>query len=91
VGAAGERFTLDFQVAKGSWRREPLPSCCGTRFEEALPARLFRFEKGRQSFAGWWYFASTAAHAGFESWLERDLVRTTRRVTSLGPIAVSRN
>jgi len=63
---------LDFQVAKGSWRREPLSSCRGTRFEEALPARLFRFEKGRQSFAGWWYFVTTAAHVGFESWLERD-------------------
>ena len=24
------------------------------------------------SFAGWWYFATTGAHVGFESWLERD-------------------
>jgi hypothetical protein len=70
--AAGERFTLDFQVARGSWQREPLSSCCGARFEEALPARPFRFEKGLQSFAGWWYFATTGSHVGFESWLERD-------------------
>jgi hypothetical protein len=70
--AAGERFALDFQLARGSWQREPLSSCCGTRFEEALPARPFRFGKGLQSFAGWWYFATTAAHVGFESWLERD-------------------
>jgi hypothetical protein len=38
---------------------------CGAR-----PA--FRFEKGLQSFAGWWYFATTGTHIGFESWLERD-------------------
>jgi hypothetical protein len=37
-----------------------------------LPARPFRFGKGLQSFAGWWYFATTASHVGFESWLERD-------------------
>lgn len=63
---------MDFQLARGSWRREPLWSCHGTRFEEALPARPFRFGKGLKSFAGWWYFATTAAHVGFESWLERD-------------------
>ena len=70
--AAGERFAVEFQVAGGSWQRGPLSSCHGTRFEEALPARPFRFEKGLQSFAGWWYFATTGTHIGFESWLERD-------------------
>jgi hypothetical protein len=71
AGAASERFALDFQLARGSWRREPLSSCRGTRFEEALPARPFRFGKGLRNFAGWWYFATTTAHVGFESWLER--------------------
>jgi TnsA-like endonuclease N terminal len=70
--AAGERFSVEFQVADGSWQRELLSSCHGTRFEEALPVRPFRFEKGLQSFAGWWYFATTGTHIGFESWLERD-------------------
>ena len=70
--AAGERFAVEFQVADGSWRCESLSSCHGTRFEEALPARPFRFGKGLQSFAGWWYFATTGTHIGFESWLERD-------------------
>jgi hypothetical protein len=74
--AAGERFALDFQLARGSWRREPLSSCRETRFEEAVPVRPFRFEKGLRSFAGWWYFAATAAHVGFESWLERPVNRT---------------
>jgi hypothetical protein len=44
--AAGERFALDFQLANSCWRRESLSSCRGTRFEEALLARPFRFEKG---------------------------------------------
>ena len=70
--AAGERFSVEFQVADGSWQRELLSSCHGRRFEEALPVRPFRFEKGLQSFAGWWYFATTGTHIGFESWLERD-------------------
>ena len=72
AGAASERFVLEFQVLGGVWQREPLLSCHAMRFEEALPARPFRFEKGLRSFAGWWYFATAGAHVGFESWLERD-------------------
>jgi hypothetical protein len=70
--AAVVRFTLEFQAVGGAWQRGPLSSCCGVRFEDALPVRPFRFEKGLRSFAGWWYFATTGAHVGFESWLERD-------------------
>jgi len=72
VDAADARFVVEFQVAGGTWQREPLSSCCSARFEDALPVRPFRFEKGLRSFAGWWYFATTGAHVGFESWLERD-------------------
>jgi len=72
LGAADSRFMLEFQVAGGAWRREALSSCGGVRFEEALPVRPFRFEKGRRNFAGWWYFATAGTHVGFESWLERD-------------------
>jgi hypothetical protein len=70
--AAGARFVLEFQAAGGAWQRGPLSSCCGVRFEDALPVRPFRFEKGLRSFAGWWYFGATGTHVGFESWLERD-------------------
>jgi hypothetical protein len=76
--AASERFALEFQAAGGAWQCEPLSSCHAMRFEEALPARPFRFEKGLRSFAGWWYFATTGAHVGFESWLERPVDRTSR-------------
>jgi hypothetical protein len=63
---------LEFRVTYGAWQRELLSSCHSVLFEEALPVRPFRFEKGLRSFAGWWYFATTAGHVGFESWLERD-------------------
>ena len=50
--AAGARFTLDFRAADGTWQRGLLPSCGGVRFEDALPVRPFRFEKGLRNFAG---------------------------------------
>ena len=81
--AADTRFTLDFRAADGTWLRVPLASCPGVRFEDALPVRPFRFGKGLRSFAGWWYFATAGAHVGFESWLERDLIRTIRRVITV--------
>jgi hypothetical protein len=72
AGAAGTRFTVDFRAADGTRQSAPLMSCLGVRFEHALQAREFRFEKGLRNFAGWWYFATTDSHVGFESWLERD-------------------
>jgi hypothetical protein len=70
--AADARFMLEFRASAGSWQHAPLVSCCSARLEDALPVRPFRFEKGLRSFAGWWYFATTGTHVGFESWLERD-------------------
>jgi hypothetical protein len=72
AGAADPRFTVEFRAGDGVWRCGPLMSCLETRFEDALRARDFRFEKGLRNFAGWWYFATTDSHVGFESWLERD-------------------
>lgn len=66
------RFALEYRAAEGVWRRDVLPACGGERFEDALPVRPFHFGKGLRSFAGWWYFATTGTHVGFESWLERD-------------------
>ena len=71
-GAGDARFTLDFRAADGTWKQGPLMSCLGVRFEDVPPVRPFRFGKGLRSFAGWWYFATTDSHVGFESWLERD-------------------
>ena len=72
AGQAVGGFELEFSLPGAGRRREPLPVCAGERFEDAVPARPFRFGKGLASFAGWWYFATAGAHVGFESWLERD-------------------
>lgn len=71
-GAAVLRFSLEYLTASGDWRCDALAACCVERFEDARPVRPFHFEKGLSSFAGWWYFATTGTHVGFESWLERD-------------------
>ncbi|MEZ7005465.1 hypothetical protein [Streptomyces sp. AD55] len=42
------------------------------RFEYAEPVRPFRWPKGGESFAGWYFCATTGGHIGYESWLERD-------------------
>jgi hypothetical protein len=72
AGQAVGGFELEFSLPGAGGRREPLRVCAGERFEDAVPARPFRFGKGLASFAGWWYFATAGAHVGFESWLERD-------------------
>ncbi len=43
-----------------------------SRFESAVPWRGFSSYRGQSSFSGWWWSATTGAHVGFESWLERD-------------------
>lgn len=82
AGLAGldDRFELEYRLGADGWRREALGVCAGERFEIVEPVRSFHFEKGLESFAGWWWAASSGRHVGFESWLERDLDRTTRRV-----------
>jgi hypothetical protein len=42
------------------------------RFEDAVPARSFRWPRGQGHFPGWWWLATTGRHVGYESWLERD-------------------
>jgi hypothetical protein len=65
-------FEVGFVDEDGERRREPLTSCVGVRFEEAAPVRPFRWSKGQKSFAGLRWSATTGAHVGYESWLERD-------------------
>lgn len=74
VDLPGVRFAVDYVGADGVARREPLEACTGVRFERAPAVRSFRFAKGMSSFAGWWWFAASGEHVGYESWLERDHV-----------------
>lgn len=41
-------------------------------FERFSPVRAFPSFRGQSSFPGWWWFATTGLHVGYESWLERD-------------------
>ncbi len=64
-------FELDF-VDAGERRRLPLGQAWNRRFESADPVREFRWAKGGQGFAGWYFSATVDNHVGYESWLERD-------------------
>jgi hypothetical protein len=69
--AEGLGVELVFGGADGC-RRVPLSECLDQRFEDAVPARPFRWSRGQAHFPGWWWLATTARHVGYESWLERD-------------------
>ncbi|MEV2226929.1 TnsA-like heteromeric transposase endonuclease subunit [Nocardia vinacea] len=49
-----------------------LAQCWDVAFERCSPARRFPSYRGQRSFPGWWWFATTGGHVGYESWLERD-------------------
>jgi hypothetical protein len=72
AGAGDCGVELEFADAGGGRRRLPLGACDGMRFEDAVPARSFRWSRGQQHFPGWWWLATTGRHVGYESWLERD-------------------
>ncbi|TDT97592.1 hypothetical protein EDD99_5745 [Streptomyces sp. 846.5] len=63
---------LSYVDAVRERRRRPLLDCATARFEVVAPVRPFRWPKGGESFAGWYYSATMRDHVGFESWLERD-------------------
>lgn len=76
VAAAQVRATdlvwVEYRSADGEVRSGPWSSSWTTAFESALPWRGFSSYRGQSSFSGWWWSATTGAHVGFESWLERD-------------------
>ena len=67
-------FDVSFMDSDGGRRCEPLSSCWMVLFERALPVRAFSSYKGKKSFSGLWWSATTSEHVGYESWLERDQV-----------------
>lgn len=67
-------FEVEYRPGGGGVVREALAGCCEVRFEDAEAFRGFRFAKGQQSFAGWWWLVTTGRHVGYESFTERDHV-----------------
>ncbi|WP_405852345.1 TnsA-like heteromeric transposase endonuclease subunit [Streptomyces sp. NBC_00090] len=64
-------FELDF-LGDGERRRLPLGASWQVPFEEVEPVRPFRWDRGTEGFAGWYYSVTVREHVGYESWLERD-------------------
>lgn len=51
----------------------PLDRCATFSFElDCRPVRGFPSYHGQRNFPGLWWFSTTGAHVGHESWLERD-------------------
>jgi hypothetical protein len=71
AGIADCGVELEFVGGDGVGRVR-LAECGGVRFEDAVPARSFRWSRGQGHFPGWWWLATTGRHVGYESWLERD-------------------
>ena len=44
------------------------------RFERMSPVRGFASFWGQRNWPGWWWFSRTSTHAGYESWVERDVL-----------------
>jgi hypothetical protein len=63
---------VEFDTREGRLRL-PLSRCATFSFElKCSPVRGFPSYRGQRSFPGLWWFATTQAHIGHESWLERD-------------------
>ncbi len=67
-------YRLDFVDRVGTRRHERLQACWDVRFEDVCPVRTFRWSKSQRHWPGWWWFATSTAQIGYESWLERDHV-----------------
>ena len=75
AGDADSEFELCyFDEVLGVERRDLPESWPGLRPEEFMPVRGFRWARGQAHMPGLWWFATTGAHVGYESWLERDHV-----------------
>jgi hypothetical protein len=74
-------FEVGHVCGDGVEHRVPLAEALAVPFEQGLPVRRFASQQGQRHLSGLWWSATTGGHVGFESWLERDLIRTTRRVT----------
>ena len=74
VADAEPGFELCYLDEAGAECRELPVSWPGLRPEVFRPVREFRWARGQRHLPGLWWSATTGAHVGYESWLERDHV-----------------
>ena len=72
-------FELVYVTAPGDGVRVGLADAWALRLESVPPVRRFASYRGQRHLSGLWWSATTGGHVGFESWLERDLLRTFSR------------
>jgi hypothetical protein len=67
-------FEIGCVSEDGAELRLPLEEAWSFVFERGRPVRRFTARRGQRHLSGLWWSATTGAHVGFESWLERDHV-----------------
>ena len=70
--AALSGFAVGYVGPDGREHRDGLAKAAGMPFEAVSPVRSFPVYRGQRNNTGLWWSATTGAHVGFESWLERD-------------------
>ncbi|VAZ69578.1 hypothetical protein LAUMK40_05741 [Mycobacterium kansasii] len=74
VAADTASAEVGWVTAEGVVEWLPLDEAVSVAFQNGLPVRRFTSRKGQRHLSGRWWCATTNAHVGFESWLERDHV-----------------
>ena len=76
VGDPAQLALADFEIAYVDSicgeRRVALTDGWAVRLEDCLPVRGFASYKGQRNHVERWWTATSGAHVGYESWLERD-------------------
>ena len=81
LGPPRGEFDVETIAEDGTRRGVPLASAIRIPLADMTPARRIRALKGQRHLPGRWWPATDGRYVGYESWPERDLIRTTRRVT----------
>ena len=68
----GDAVAVGFMDVDSVERQELIEDCAHRRFELGPPVRSFPSYRGQRNWPGWWWSATSGAHVGYESWLERD-------------------
>ena len=70
--SAANAVYLEFNTREGRLRQR-LDRAAVVPFEhDCSPVRNFPSFRGQRNYSGLWWFATTNAHVGYESWVERD-------------------
>ncbi len=73
-------FEVEYAEPGGREVRAGLGRLLRADLGSCLPARSFPSYKGQRNYPGWFWSATMGRLVGFESWVERGLIRTLRRV-----------